>query len=117
MERDLGEEKMRQNGFSRKRRQVEESRSRTAQPSGFEIAAFLEEQQTLVQVNKPGPNQIVFAHKDLASLCKALQRLHGFSLLAVSGGLIGKSLRRLVTHTQLLETKKAFVGHLARLFA
>src|SRR5215469_16201958 len=117
MQCNLREQKMGHDGLARKRGLIEELRGRIAQTSGLEVTALLKKQQALVKINQPGPDEIVFTHKDLARFRKSLKRLQGFPLLAVRCSFVGQCCCGFVAHPELFESKEAFVSHFSRFFA
>src|SRR5215472_4799020 len=114
---DPRKQKVRQNGFSRERRLIEEGRRDRTEPACFKITALMKKQQPLIKVNQPGPDKVFLSHKNLSRLREAFQRLNSFPLLAVRSRFIGQGFCGLVAHPKLLKAIKAFVSHLPRFFA
>src|ERR1700675_649914 len=108
---------MRKGGFAGKRRLVKEFCGAGAESAGFEIAAFVEEKEGLIEVEEPGPDEIFLGSEHGASFCKAFEGVDGFSLLAIGDGFVGKGFCGFVAHAKLFKTEEAFVGHFAGFLA
>ena len=117
LQSDAREKEMRQSGFAGKRRLVEEFGGASAQAAGFKVAALVEEKEALIEVEEPGPDEIIFGGEHGASFCEAFESVDGFSLLAVGDGFVGESLCGFVGHAEFFKAKIAFVGHFAGFFA
>ncbi len=96
---------------------IEESGGCGAEAPGFKITSFMEQQQALVKINEPRPDQIFFTAEHFAGFGEALERLNGFALLGVSGGFVGEGFRGFVTHAELFEAQETFVSHFAGFLA
>ena len=105
LQRDAREQKMRESGFAGKRRLIEEFGRAGAEPAGFEVAAFVEEKEALIEVEEPGPDEIFFGGEHGASFCEAFECVDGFSLLAVGDGFVGQSFRGFVAHAEFFESE------------
>src|SRR6266851_422065 len=108
---------MREHGFPGERRLIEKSSGRGAETPSFKISAFMEEQQALVQIDEPGPNEIFFTPKDVSRFCKAIESLNGLPLLAISRGFVCECFRSLVAHTELFESEESFMRYFPGFFA
>src|SRR5580704_17625076 len=108
---------MRESGFAGKRRLVKEFCGAGAEAAGFEVAAFVEEQETLIEVEEPGPDEIFFGGEHGTSFCEAFEGADGLSLLTIGDGFVGEGFCGFVAHAKFLKTKETFVGHFAGFFA
>src|SRR6202795_2351263 len=108
---------MRESGFAGKRRLVKEFCGAGAETACFEVAAFVEEKEALIEVEKPGPDEIFFGGEHGPGVCEALEGEGGFSLLAVGDGFVGEGFCGFVANAELFKTKETFVGHFAGFFA
>ena len=117
LESDTCEKKVGESGFAVKRGLIEKRGSAGAETAGFEVAAFVEEKKALVEIEEPGPDEILLGGEHGAGFCEPLEGLDRFSLLAVSDGFVRERLRGLVTHFELFKAEKTFVGHFAGFFA
>ncbi len=96
---------------------VEEVGGARAEAAGFKVAAFVEKKEALIEVEKPGPDEIFFGGEHGARFCEAFEGVDGFSLLAVGDGFVGESFCGFVAHAEFFKAKEAFVGHFAGFFA
>src|SRR6266481_5798893 len=96
---------MGESSFSRKRTLIKERRGCGAEPPGFKVPALMEEQQALVEVDQPGPDEIFFLTEHRAGFCEAFQRLNSFALLCVGRGFVCEGFCRFVAHAKLFEAK------------
>ena len=71
-----------------------------AQAAGFEEAAFVHEQDGLIEIDERRPDLVLFADHPRARLREQLDGLERLALLAVRGGGVGQRLRRLVAHAR-----------------
>src|SRR5271154_4622710 len=108
---------MSQRGFARESRLIEERHCAGAQSACFEVAAFAKKKKSLVQIQEPGPDEIFFARKHLASSRETLQRLHRFALLSIRHGFIGERLGGFIPHAEFFEAQKSLVSRFPRFFA
>src|SRR5580658_2874652 len=104
-------------GFAGKRRLVKEFCGAGAEAAGFEVATLVKEQQTLIEVEEPGPDEIFLRGKHGASLCEAFKGVDGLSLLAIGDGFVGERFCGFVGHAKFFKPKETFVGHFAGFFA
>src|SRR5260370_18664229 len=111
------EQQMREYGFPGERRLIEKSSGRDAETPSFKVPSFMEEQQALVQIDEPGPNEIFFTPKHVSRFSKALEGLNGLALLAIGRGFVSDGLRSLIAHPELFESEESFVGHFPCFFA
>jgi len=88
LERDARQEKMCEHGFSGEQRLIEKSGRARAESARLKVAAFVEQEQSLVQIQEPRPHQILFPRKHFARFREPSERLNCFSLLAVSDRLV-----------------------------
>lgn len=107
---------MRESGFAGKRGLIEKRGGSGTEAARLKIAALVEKQETLIEIEKPGPDEIFFGSEHGASFGETLKGVDGFSLLAVSDGFIGERFRGLVTHAEFFKSKEAFLGHFAGFF-
>src|SRR5712692_11551724 len=117
LQRNAGEQQMRQSRFAGERRLIEKLGSARAKPPRLEVAPFVEKKKSLIQIQEPRPDQVLLAREHLASLAEPLQGLHRFPLLSVGDSFVGERFRGFVTQTDLFEHQKAFASHFPRLFA
>jgi len=61
---------------------IEESGRADAQSPRLKVAPLVEEQQRLIQIQKPGPHQVFFFREHVAGLGEPLERVNRFPLLA-----------------------------------
>src|SRR5579862_664988 len=108
---------MRQSGFARKDKLIEELGSASAKAASFKVAAFVEEEEALIEIQEPGPDEIFFGGEHGASFGEALEGLNGFALLSVGDGFVGQSFGRFVTHSEFFETQETALSHFAGFFA
>src|SRR5580704_1037344 len=106
-----------ESGFAGKRRLVKEFCGAGTEAAGFEVATLVEEQETLIEVEEPGPDEIFLSGKHGASLCEAFESVDGLSLLTIGDGFVGERLCSFVAHAKFFKTKETFVGHFAGFFA
>src|SRR5881397_3224957 len=107
---------MRERGLTAQHGLIEKDCGARTEPPRFEVASFVKEKESLVQIKEPWPDKIPFAGEHFASLREPFEGLHSFSLLAVRDGLVCERLRGFVTQAEFFEAHKAFVGHFTRFF-
>src|SRR5260370_2011740 len=98
-----------ENGLSGEQRLIEEFGCADTQPSRLKVASLMEEQQTLVEIQKPRPYQIFFTRKHFACLSEPFERVNRSPLLAVGDLFVGQRFSRFITHAQLFKSQKTFL--------
>src|SRR5260370_16739175 len=106
-----------ENGLSGEQRLIEESGCADTQPSRLKVASLMEEQQLLVEIQKPGPYQISFTRNHFAGLGEPFEGVNRFPLLAVGDRFVGQRFCCFITHAQLFKSQKTFLRHFPRFFA
>src|SRR5205814_9770766 len=117
LQSDTREQQMREYGFPGECRLIEESSGCNTETPGFKIPSLVEEQQGLVQIDEPGPNEIFFPPKHVSRFCKALQSLDRLPLLAISRGRVRECLGVLIAHPELFELEESFMCYFPCFFA
>src|SRR5580700_1499189 len=108
---------MSQGGFTGQGSFVEEGGGPGAEAAGLEVAAFVEEKEALIEIEKPGPDEIFLGGEHGARFCEPFKGVDSLALLPVGNGFVGESFCSFIAHAELLETKKTLVSHFAGFFA
>ena len=117
LERDARQQKMREHGLAGQHRLIKKPGCTRAQFLRLLVAAFMNQQKALIEIEQPQPHDILFMGEHFAGLAEQFESLLRSSLLPAGDGFVGHRLGCLITHAEFLETKKPFFGNFLRFLA
>src|SRR6202021_1077694 len=117
LQRNPRKQKMRKSRLAGKGRLIEKFGGTSAKASSFKIASLVEQKQALIEIEKPGPDEIFFLGEQGGGFCEEFKSVDGFSLLAVGDCPVRNGFSGFVAHTEFFEAKKALGGIFAVFFA
>src|SRR5690348_2703200 len=111
---NLRQDEVAESGFALQKGIVEEGCGGHGKTAGLEVAALVEKNDGLIQVDEPGPDFILLFNEQGASLGKQFQCVACLTLLAEGDGAVGKGFGGFVTDLHALKEMKALLGDFLR---